>query len=393
MIVCPDDGEELDVPLPDMVLEAGARLARPSLRAFVWGSREDHAALARREPLPERPTVLLVHGLTQGARAAGEGGFWAPLVGGPGRPLRPWAHRVVSFNLLGSCRGSTGPASPGFPTREDDRAFPPPPALARGAPDHPERALPATITPRDQAAAILHGLDALGVRDVELAAGGSLGGMVVTWLATLAGPRLRRALAIATPYASTAWMIGWNHVAREAILADPSYPDAHAGLAVARQIARMTYRSERGLAERQGRRTAGAFDADKDARDEAWSSRTPYRMETYLRHAGRTFEFDPRSYLALTLAMDHHDLARAGDLSAVAARFLVVAIEADRLVEPEATAALARALADAGVPVETDTVRSHRGHDALFAEWGELARVLRRALAMPAGVESGRPRA
>lgn len=384
MIVCPDAGEELDVALPDMVLEAGARLPCPTLRAFVWGSREDHAALARREPLPPRPTVLVVHGLTQGARAAGEGGFWEPLVG-TGRPLRPWAHRIVSFNLLGSCRGSTGPASPGFPTRADDARFPPPPPLARGAQPRPERELPATITPRDQAAAILLGLDALGVDTLELAAGGSLGGMVVAWLAVLAGPRLLRALAIATPFASTAWMIGWNHVAREAILGDPGYPSSHTGLAVARQIARMTYRSERGLAERQGRRTAGAFDAARDARDEAWSPRTPYRMETYLRHAGATFDFDPRAYVALTLAMDHHDLARAGDLSAVLARFLVVAIEGDRLVEPEATGALADALAAAGVAVETDTLRSRRGHDALFAEWGELTRVLRRALAMPPG--------
>lgn len=379
MIVCPDEGQERDVLLDDLRLEAGAVLERPRLRAWMWSSREDHEAFAAGAPLPPRPTALLVHGLTQGARAGGEGGFWAPLVG-KGRPLRPWAMRLLSFNLLGSCRGSTGPADPGFPTRDADAAFPAPPALVRGAPSRPERELPATITPRDQAAAIARALDVLGVPTVDLVAGGSLGGMVATWLPAIDKGRFANVLAIATPLASTAWMIGWNHVAREAILADPGYPASHSGLAVARQIARLTYRSEVGLGELQGRRTAGAFDEERGARDEAWSPRGSYRVESYLRHAGRAFDFDARSYLALTWAMDHHDLARAPDFVDRAARYLIVDIDSDRLVEASAVEALARALSSANARTLRLTLRSTRGHDALFSEWGELTRALRAAL-------------
>jgi homoserine O-acetyltransferase len=379
MIVCPDEGQERDVAVGELRLEAGATLERPTLRAWMWSSREDHEAFSAGRPLPPRPTALLLHGLTQGARAGGEGGFWAPLVG-KGRPLRPWAMRLLSFNLLGSCRGSTGPADPGFPTRDRDALFPPPPSLVRGAPSRAERELPATVTPRDQAAAIARALDALGVATVDLVAGGSLGGMVATWLPALEKGRFANVLAIATPLASSAWMIGWNHVAREAILADPSYPEAHNGVAVARQVARLTYRSEVGLGELQGRRTAGAFDEERGARDEAWSPRGSYRVESYLRHAGRAFDFDARSYLALSWAMDHHDLARAPDFADPSARYLVVDIDSDRLVDAAAVDALARALSAAGARIERLTIRSTRGHDALFSEWGELTRVFRVAL-------------
>ncbi|MCP3101187.1 alpha/beta fold hydrolase [Myxococcus sp. K15C18031901] len=404
-----------DVSPPDLPLEAGARLAPHLVRGWWWGPDEDlpwlHARArvltedaarsaayqvvrrtrdeqrqvvdeARRHgtlrPSSRIPTVLLVHALTGDMRAGGPGGWWEPVIG-PGRALDPTRVRLLCFNNLGSCYGTTGPADEGFPCRLDDARFAPAPTLAKGDLRLDERHLPATVTPWDQARSILLALDALGVDDVALVAGGSLGGMVVLCLAALAPERFARMAPIATAEAASAWVVGLNHVARQALLLDPGFPHApERGLELARQLAMLTYRAEPGLDALQRR------PAD-------WSSRALHPVQSYLEHQGRKLEarFDARAYLAQLGAMDHHDLSRGpvgGGLERIRASALCVGIDRDQLFFPGHMEALARRLRALGRHAEHAELSSPYGHDGFLVEWEPLAALLTRALALPSGL-------
>ncbi|MBJ6759499.1 alpha/beta fold hydrolase [Myxococcaceae bacterium JPH2] len=414
-----------DLTLPDLPLEAGARVAPHLVRGWWWGPEEDlpwlqsraqvlseeaareatfrvvrrTAAEQRpvveplRRPSPPRapapvPTVLVVHALTGDMRAGGEGGWWEPVIG-PGRALDPTRMRLLCFNNLGSCYGTSGPADEGFPRRVDDSRFGPAAPLEKGDLQVDERLLPATLTPWDQARSILFALDALGVDQVALVTGGSLGGMIVLCLAALDPERFARMAPIATAECASAWVVGWNHVARQVLLLDPDYPESpRRGLEVARQLATLTYRAETGL------------DA-KQPRPQAWSSRALYPVQSYLEHQGAKLEarFDGRSYLALLGAMDHHDLSRVPEarggpgIGRILASTLSIGIDRDQLFFPEHMVALARRLRSAGRHAEHAVLSSQHGHDGFLLEWGPLSALLTRALALPPGVPGRETRA
>ncbi|MBK9032597.1 MAG: alpha/beta fold hydrolase [Myxococcales bacterium] len=424
--------------LPPLALEAGAALAHHVVRGWHWGPAEDAAVLAattipveaarrwqvearatgalavlaRRQPsartplAPQIPTVLVVHALTGDAGAGGVDGWWAPLFG-PGRALDPSQVRVVCVNLLGSCYGTSGPTDGGFPRLADDGHVAEL-APSRGGFAVPAVDLPATITTWDQARSILAALDRLGVDRVEAVLGGSLGGMVALALAALDPDRFARLVPIAATAAASAWVLAWNHVGRQAVLADPGFPaDARRGLELARQLAMVTYRAEPGLDATQGRGQGSA----------AWSSRARYRIQTYLEHQGAKLaaRFDARAYLALLGAMDHHDLGRAPPapgpderwparvppppaalaalgqgpraplpsswgLDRVRAATTAVAIDGDQLFLPSHGEALVRALGARGTDARLEVITSPHGHDAFLIEWGQLDAIVRRAL-------------
>lgn len=434
-----------DLVLPPFTLEGGAQVAHHVVRGWHWGPREDEpvlrdrgiaapdhdgqrlvtrsagelAAMVRKAPRvserlsPEIPTVLVVHALTGDARVGGPGGWWEPLIG-PGRVLDPARRRVLCFNLLGSCYGTSGPADGSFPRLSDD-AFPAELAPSRGGFAVPAVDLPATVTTWDQARSILMALDALGVSRVELLVGGSLGGMVALALAALDPERFERLVPIAACAAASSWILAWNHVGRQAILADPGFPDdVGRGLELARQVATITYRAEPGLDRTQGRRQGS--DASGD-----WSSRARYRVQTYLEHQGQKLRarFDARAYLTLIGAMDHHDLSRrppppegaeswpasvepppaargpslepaaprptSWGLDRIRATTLAIGIDTDALYLPAHTDELVRQLTTRGVTARAETISSHHGHDAFLTEWEQLATHLATALALPAG--------
>jgi homoserine O-acetyltransferase/O-succinyltransferase len=414
----PTSPRVFDLPLPDLPLEAGARVQSHVTRGWWWGPAQDVAWLeSRTRPLSEQqvrdnalkvvrrarhevprrdalappedvlapdgavPTVLLIHALTGDMRAGGPGGWWEPVIG-PGRVLDPERMRLLCFNNLGSCYGSSGPADEGFPTRVEDQRFAPPAPLPKGDLRLDETLLPATLTPWDQARALLQALDALGIERVTLAAGGSLGGLILLCLATLAPERFERIVPIAAAQETSTWVVGWNHVARQALLLDPDYPEAPArGLELARQLATLTYRAEPGLEARQGR-------------PPDWSSRALYPLQSYLEHQGTKLRvrFDARSYLALLGAMDHHDLGRAPGaerstgwgLSRLRASTLCVGIDRDQLFYPEHMERLATALRARGRHAEYAELSSPHGHDGFLIEWTQVEVLLRRALALPA---------
>lgn len=414
-----------DLRLPPLPLEAGGEVAPHVVRGFHLGPPDDSEQLARVVPplspeasvawqvvrrsqaqlagapaaargarlSPELPTVLVVHALTGDARAGGPGGWWEPVIG-PGQPLDPQKQRILCFNLLGSCYGSSGPCDQGFP-RLLDQGLPAPAVPARGHRTAPEPTLPAVVTSWDQARSILGALDALGVDQVALCTGGSLGGMVALALAALEPRRFQRLLPIAASDAASPWILAFNHVARQVLLADPGWPERpERGLELARQLAMITYRAEAGFEATQGRRMAAVADGDAPA----WAPRGAYRMQTWLEHQGAKLRarFDPHAYLCLLGAMDHHDLGRpppgappataaaSWGLARIRASTLAVSVDSDQLYLPAQIERWAHTLAGGGAHLERAELRSAHGHDAFLIEWPQLRAVLQRGMDLPA---------
>lgn len=316
--------------------------------------------------------VLICHALTGDQHVAsahprtGKPGWWTRLVGA-GRPIDPARHLVICANVLGSCMGSSGPASCDPATgRPYGMAFP-------------------VITIRDMVRAQALLLDHLGVERLRAVVGGSMGGMqALSWPATFPD-RVRAAVVIASTARHTAQNIAFHEVGRQAIMADPKWrggdypPDdpPAAGLAVARMAAHITYLSEAGLTEKFGRKLQGrdakgfGFDAD-------------FQVESYLRHQGLSFvdRFDANSYLYITRAMDYFDLAEehggllANAFRATAARFCLVSFDTDWLYPTAESRLIVQALNAAGRPASFVELASPYGHDAFLLDSPEMNRVV-----------------
>lgn len=283
---------------------------------------------------PARDNVVLVlHALTGSADAAD--GWWRGLIG-PGAALDTTRYAVLAPNLLGSCYGSTGP------TTADGR-FP-------------------ALTTRDLARALGVLLEQLGIPRVALVTGGSLGGMVALEFAASFPGRAARAVVFAAPAAQGDAAIGWGHVQRELIAAL-----GVDGLALARRVAMLTYRTPEGLARRFRRAVApdGGF-----------------AVESWLRaHGERLAErFTAESYLTLLSAMDAHDVGRGrgsvGErLRASGTSFTGVGIPGDTLY-PDAEI---RAWVDAA-GAQYRAIDSVHGHDAFLLEREQVGAILVEAL-------------
>ena len=278
--------------------------------------------------------------------------WWGGLIG-PGRPLDTRRHAVVAANLPGSCYGSTGP-------REWS-------AAGRGR-------FPA-LTPRDLAAMHEPLFDALGVGRVALATGGSLGGMVALHWGTLAGRPVDRLVVLAAPKVTSAQSIAWNAAQRMAIEADArwrggAYPPEDppsAGLAAARAIAMITYRSPREFALRFGRsEAAGGI----------------FSVEAYLRRHGEKLvaRFDASSYIALTEVMDRHDLGPIAEAAAAtatrAAAVVGVGIDTDILYPVAEIRAWVDEYRALGVQASYREITSVCGHDAFLIELDQVGAIL-----------------
>jgi homoserine O-acetyltransferase/O-succinyltransferase len=365
-----------DLRLPPLRLVHGGMVQPHHARFQWWGPESDLPRLERlatQVPEPERvepvrraapvstrlrqtqldsavPTVLLVHALTGDARAAGRDGWWEPLVG-PGRPFDPAEVRILCVNNLGSCYGSSGPLDADWP----DDAGP--------------------LTPWDQARALWSVLDVLGIERLRFAGGGSLGGMITLCLPVLQPGRVERILPIGTCAAASAWVVGWNHVARQVLRLDPGWPDdVGRGLELARQLAILTYRAEPSLDARQ-HRTMGRRP------EPPW----PWPVQSYLEHQGRKLRrrFDARAYLLQLEAMDQHDLDTPPpeiSISWLPVKALCVDIDSDQLFTPAQADLLAHWLTTRGAEVEQATLTSPHGHDAFLIEWDSLASLVRRLL-------------
>lgn len=311
--------------LPSFTLESGAVL-RDAQQAYYL----DGTINAEGDNL-----IVVLHALTGSADATE--GWWRGLIG-PGKPLDTGRYAVLAPNLLGSCYGSTGPST------YSDGEFP-------------------TITTRDQARFVARLIEHLGVKEVALTCGGSLGGMVALELGLCFAGRTLSTAVLAAPAAHTAQAIAWNAVQRACLDLG-----GERGLEVARQIAMISFRSEREFEARFGRAT---------------QDNGRFQMETYLEHHGRKLaaRFDAGTYRTLTLAMDAHDLGRGRGsleqaLRSIPGALFAVGVPGDQLYSAEVVRDWAiRANA------EYRELSSYHGHDAFLLEIDQVGVILREALA------------
>ena len=321
--------------------------------------------------------VLICHALTGDQHVAsphpitGKPGWWVRNVG-PGKPIDTSRFFVICPNVLGSCLGTTGPASLAADGKPWGMRFP-------------------VITIRDMVRGHVALLDALGIDQLHAVIGGSMGGMQALSFAANWPARSRAVLVIASTARHSAQNIAFHEVGRQAIMADPKWQggDYHAagkgpenGLAVARMAAHITYLSEEGLTEKFGRRlqdrAAKTFGFDAD-----------FQVESYLRHQGLAFtdRFDANSYLYITRAMDYFDLAeefagpqgsaRLADVfTGATARFCLVSFDTDWLYPTAESRAIAHALNAAGAPVSFVELSAPFGHDSFLLDVPALDRVI-----------------
>jgi homoserine O-acetyltransferase len=300
--------------------------------------------------------VFVCHALTGDAQVTGEGGWWNAMVG-PGRPIDTDRFFVISPNLLGGCRGTTGPSSPDPATgRPYGLRFPP-------------------IAMPDFVAVHRRLLAHLGVERVHTAIGGSLGGMqVLQWLLDAPG-QIARAVLIGASARLSAQNVALSAVARRAIMDDPDFCGGDyalhgtrpaAGLALARRLAHVTYLSEEGMARKFPRGEPPAFATVDDAA--RWLD-VAYDVEGYLEHQAAIFldRFDALTYLYLTRVMDPFDPFASPRPVDPATQVLVASFSSDWRFGPHHSRHLAAGLRAAGARHVTEAVfPSPWGHDSFL---------------------------
>ena len=293
---------------------------------------------------------------------AGRGlGWWDGMIG-PGKAFDTNRYFVVSTNLLGGCRGTTGPSSTN-------------PATGRPyGSDFP------VITVADMVRTERAFLDAIGIARLAAVAGGSLGGMQALEWAVLYPDQVDSIVVIASTHALQPQGVAWNTIARNAIMADPDWQDGHyygtgrapnAGMGVARMVGHMTYLSAKSLSDKFGRRLQFAEDLRYTLTD------PEFEIESYLRHQADTFvkRFDANTYLYTSRALTYFDLARqygrghlVDALRNVSARTLLIAFSSDWLYPPSGSEELAAALRAVGKDVELRVIEAPYGHDCFLLE-------------------------
>lgn len=378
----------LDLPGP-VRLDSGRELAPVRVAYETYGTLS-----------PRRDNVILVcHALSGDAHAAGfsqaspeastrdgfgaedrDGasgqalGWWDGMIG-PGKAFDTDRYFVVSTNLLGGCRGTTGPSS------ED-------PATGRPyGPDFPVLAVADMV--RTQRAF----LDELGIERLAAVAGGSLGGMQALEWAILYPDQVDSIVVIASTHALHPQGMAWNAIARESIMRDPDWqggryygtgrnPDA--GMGVARMVGHVTYLSAPALGDKFGRRLQFADDIRYTITE------PEFEVESYLRHQAESFvkRFDANTYLTMSRALTYFDLARQyGDgslaraLANIEARTLLITFSSDWLYPPAASQDIDAALRSLDKPVELHLIDAPYGHDCFLLEEARQTPIVRKFLA------------
>ena len=322
--------------------------------------------------------ILICHALTMDQYVAsqhpvtGKPGWWINMVG-KGKPVDLDRYCVICINVLGSCMGSSGPAS--FDPASD----------APYGMDFPV----ITIADMARAQAIL--LGHLGIEKLACIIGGSMGGMLALTWASIFPDRVHSAIVIASTARHSAQNIAFHEVGRQAIMADPNWqngayygsvdqPDA--GLAVARMAAHITYLSEEGLTQKFGRQLQDRPDGTKGIKTFGFDA--DFQVESYLRYQGLSFveRFDANSYLYITRAMDYYDLAEAHGGSLAAAfkdtktRFCLISFDTDWLYPTIESKRVVRALNAAGAAASFVELSSPFGHDSFLLDAPEMNRIV-----------------
>jgi homoserine O-acetyltransferase len=300
-------------------------------------------------------------------------GWWDGMIG-PGKAFDTDRFFVVSSNLLGGCRGTTGPSST---NRATGRPY---------GSDFP------VITVADMVRAQRALLNELGITRLATVSGGSLGGMQALEWAVLYGDQVDAIIPIASTHALHPQGVAWNAIARNAITADPDWQGGHyygtgraptAGMGVARMVGHVTYLSATSLNQKFGRRLQFADDIRYDLTE------PEFEVESYLRHQADAFvkRFDANTYLYTSRALSYFDLARQyGDgrlthaLRNLSAKTLLIAFSSDWLYPPSGSEELADALRANGRDVELHVIDAPYGHDCFLLEEARQTPMIREFL-------------
>lgn len=321
--------------------------------------------------------ILICHALTGDSHVAGKysddqpdtpPGWWNFMVG-PGKGIDTDRYFVICCNILGSCMGSTGPASINPVT---DKPY---------GLDFP------MVTIGDMVDSQKQLLTHLGISKLYSVIGGSVGGMQVLEWCVRYPEMVRSAIPIATTMRHSALTIAFNEVARQAIMADPSWNKGsyyeesgpHHGLAVARMIGHVTYLSDEAMRKKFGRQL-------QNKEDFSFNFGGDFQVESYLRYQGEKFvkRFDANSVLYLTKAADYFDLKNVenteeslNDLSHNQSKFLVISYTSDWLYPTYQARELVQALKRSRQDVSFCEIEADCGHDAFLIEDSRLTNLIR----------------
>lgn len=336
-----------------LTLDGGQTLSPYTLAYQTWGQLN-----------PDRSNAILIfHALSgdshvSGRHEDGRTGWWDLMVG-PGLAFDTNRYFILCANVLGGCKGSTGPAS------------------LNPATGQPYAATFPLLTLHDIARSQHHLLRHLGIEKLHAIVGASMGGMIALAFAQLYPEMAERAIVMAAAHTNHAQAIAWNEIGRRAIMHDPHwlegnyYDSPHGppknGLALARMIGHVTYISEGAMDRKFGRKLQAG---DK----ESYTFGIDYAVESYLAYQGSIFHqrFDANSYLYLTRALDYFDFAAPhhGDLTAAfaptRARYLFLSYDADWLYSPERLDTLLHAARAAGRTAHHHIIPAPLGHDAFL---------------------------
>jgi homoserine O-acetyltransferase len=300
-------------------------------------------------------------------------GWWDGMIG-PGKAFDTNRFFVVSSNLLGGCRGTTGPPSTN-------------PAIGRPyGSDFP------VITVADMVRVERALLKELGITRLAAVSGGSLGGMQALEWAVLYPDEVEAIIPIASTHALHPQGVAWNAIARNAITGDPDWQGGHyygtgraptAGMGVARMVGHITYLSAGSLNDKFGRRLQFADDIRYTLTE------PEFEIESYLRYQANSFvkRFDANTYLYTSRALSYFDLARQYGggrlpqaLRNVSARTLLIAFSSDWLYPPSGSEELATALRAVGAEVDLHVIDAPYGHDCFLLEEARQTPVIQRFL-------------
>jgi len=337
----------------ELILESGEKFGPITLAYETVGQLNKEKSNA----------ILILHALSGDSHVAGPGGWWENFVG-PGKGIDTDKYFVICSNVLGGCRGSTGPSSINPKTSKPYGI------------DFP------IITIGDMVNAQRRLIDYLGIKKLLSVVGGSMGGMqVLQWMISCPDC-IFSAIPIATTMKHTPQQIAFNEVGRQAVMADSNWRNGdyygHSipakGLAIARMIGHITYMSDASMAEKFGRRIKAEKASSKFAAE--------FEVEGYLRYRGDSFvkRFDANSYLYITKAVDYFNILNGNSLSDIfyglRAKVLVIAFKSDWLYPAYQSLEIAKACKLAGMDASYCEVNSNYGHDAFLLEIEQEAQLI-----------------
>jgi len=342
-----------------LLLESGERLDSVTIAYETYGRLNRERTNA----------ILIAHALSGDAHAAGmhrgarKPGWWSDMIG-PGKAFDTEKYFVICSNVLGGCKGTTGPSSMNPATgRPYGIGFP-------------------LISIHDMVECQKLLIDHLEIDSLLTVAGGSMGGMQVLGWLTRYPERLRSVIPISTAIRHSPQQIAFNEVGRQAIMADANWKSGNyyggplpaKGLSVARMVGHITYMSDTSMHDKFGRHRKNGIQPFKFTAD--------FEVEGYLQYHGENFvkRFDANSYLYITKAMDNFDAGRGRPLfellRGTRPKVLVIAFKSDWLYPAYQTKEIVRACKLAGVEASYCEIDSTYGHDAFLLEIEEETRLI-----------------